>query len=227
LGYDPAGFFILGLFIKDRVTFIVDGFNLYHSVKEAQKALQGKSTRWLDLYSLCKSYLHLFGRTAELEKVYYFSALAKHLEYYRPQVTKRHRDYIQCLQASGVITQLNRFKKKDVFCSNCKTNIVKYEEKETDVAIAVKLLELLIKNECDTAVLVTGDTDLGAAFRTADSLFHAKRIVFAFPYRRKNRELSQLAPGSFEIKKEQYHRHQFSDPFLLPGGHKMDKPQKW
>ncbi len=116
--------------MENRVTFIVDGFNLYHSVKEAQKALRGKSTKWLDIYSLCKSYLHLFGRAAVLEKVDYFSALAKHLESYRPQVTKRHRDYIQCLQDSGVVTQLNRFKKKSVFCSNCKSTTEKYEEKK-------------------------------------------------------------------------------------------------
>ena len=95
------------------------------------------------------------------------------------------------------------------------------------MAIAVKLLEVLVKDECDTVALVTGDTDLAAAYRTADALFPGKRIVFAFPYRRKNKELAKLAPGSFEVKKEQYRRHQFSDPYVLSTGHEIQKPSSW
>jgi len=38
-----------------RTAFLVDGFNLYHSLKDAQFALGGRSTRWLDLRSFCSS----------------------------------------------------------------------------------------------------------------------------------------------------------------------------
>ena len=66
------------------------------------------------------------------------------------------------------------------------------EEKETDVAIAAKLFELLVGNQCDT--------DLAPACRTARRLFQDKNIGFAFPYRRKNKELAKLASFSFNIK---------------------------
>lgn len=211
----------------DRVTFIIDGFNLYHSVRTAERDLQGVSTRWLDIKSLCTSYLHLLGRSAVLHEIYYFSALAKHLEATKPDVTRRHRDFIRCLRATGVITELHRFKKKNIWCPTCGGKFARYEEKETDVAIAVKLLELLAEDRCDTAVLVTGDTDLAPAFRTADKLFPHKRIIFAFPYKRKNKELAQLAPGSFEMKKEQYTKHQFDDPYVLPNGVGIRKPKRW
>jgi uncharacterized LabA/DUF88 family protein len=62
----------------------------------------------------------------------------------------------------------------------------RYEEKETDVAIASKLFEVLTNGACDTAVLVTRDTDLVPALGTAQRLFPNACILFAFPYGRAN-----------------------------------------
>jgi uncharacterized LabA/DUF88 family protein len=210
-----------------RVTFIIDGFNLYHSVREASRDLDGESTRWLDIRRLCSSYIYLFGKTAVLQEIHYFSALAKHLENRDPDITKRHRDFIKCLKATGVVAEINRFKKKSMTCPSCKHKFDRYEEKETDVAVAIKLLELFVTDSCDTVVLVTGDTDLAPVVRTAKKLFASKKVVFAFPYKRKNQELANLAPESFEIKKEQYGKHQFPDPYVLPDGSKICKPSKW
>jgi len=211
----------------NRVTFLIDGFNLYHSVRTAQYHLDGVSTKWLDIKSLFKSYLHLFGKDAELEEIYYFSALATHLEATNPDVTKRHRDYIQCLHESGIITEIHRFKRKTVWCSTCRRDHVKFEEKETDVAVAVKLFELFYRDKCDTITLVTGDTDIVPAIKTANAIFPFKQVVCAFPYQRKNRELAHLAPGSFEIKKGQYAKYQFPDPFITSRGNKISKPSHW
>jgi uncharacterized LabA/DUF88 family protein len=211
----------------DRVTFLIDGFNLYHSICDASKDLHGASTKWLDINGLCLGYMHLLGKTAVLQEIYYFSALAQHLEFKKPNVTQRHKDLIKCLTAKGVIVELNRFKKKSMKCPSCGHKYDRYEEKETDVSVALKLLELFITNSCDTVVLVTGDTDLAPAVKTAKRLFSSKRVIFAFPYKRKNSELAQLAPSSFEIKKERYTKHQFSDPYILPDGSKINKPSKW
>jgi uncharacterized LabA/DUF88 family protein len=210
-----------------RVTFIIDGFNLYHSVRQASRDLKGASTRWLDIKKLCSSYIYLFGKTAVFEEIYYFSALAKHLETRDSDITKRHKDFIKCLEATGVIAEIHRFKKKSLSCPSCKHKFCRYEEKETDVAVAVKLLELFIADSCDIVVLVTGDTDLAPAVRATDKLFANKKVVFAFPYKRKNQELAKLAPDSFEIKKEQYAKHQFLNPYVLKDGTKICKPNKW
>jgi len=158
-----------------------------------------------------------------------FSALATHIEALDPDVTARHRRLIKCLEDTGVIVGLSRFKPRQIRCPEprCGKTFLKHEEKETDVAIAVKLLEVFLKNECDTAVLVTGDTDLAPAVRTAVSLFPTKRILFAFPYLRKNKELSKLAPGSFTIDKSQYAKYQFPDPCILSDGTAIGKPPSW
>jgi len=105
--------------------------------------------RGSDLSSLCRSYLHLFGKTAVLHEIYYFSALAKHLEATNPDVTLRHEAYLTCLEDSGVLIQLSRFKKKRFRCEKCGANLKRHEEKETDVALGAKLLELFINAACD------------------------------------------------------------------------------
>ncbi len=92
----------------NRTIFLVDGFNLYFSLKQAEKDF-GKSTRWLDLNSLCKSYLSQVGNKAQLQDIYYFSALAHHLTTIDPYMVKRHQDYISCLKNSGVQVELGRF----------------------------------------------------------------------------------------------------------------------
>ncbi len=211
----------------NRVSFIIDGFNLYHSVRQAQRDLGGISTKWLDVRRLCEGYLYLFGRDAVFQRAYYFSALAHHLEASNPDVTNRHRAFLECLEATGVEVVLNRFKRKTIRCKHCGKRFSRYEEKETDVALAVKLVEVLAEDACDTVVLVTGDTDLAPALRTANRLFPSKSVAFAFPYGRKNKELKQLAPDSFEISKGQYPKYQLPDPFRLPSGRDVRKPSKW
>jgi len=61
-----------------RTVFLVDGFNLYHSLIEAQRDEGGASTKWLDLRGICKSFLPVAGRVAgdraDLERIHYFSA---------------------------------------------------------------------------------------------------------------------------------------------------------
>jgi len=216
----------------NRVTFLVDGFNLYHSARDAEKIFK-ISTKWLDLKKLCESYLsriaHVVDEKTAIENIYYFSALAKHLEATNPDVTNRHRTLIKCFKDTGITIELNRFKPKEIRCvePSCRKRFIKHEEKETDVAIGVKLLEIFITDECDTAVLLTGDTDLAPAVKTAQRLFPEKHILFAFPFLRKSKDLAKLAPESFKMKKKQYQKYQFSDPYMLSDGTPVQKPPSW
>jgi uncharacterized LabA/DUF88 family protein len=215
--------------VVERVTFLIDGFNLYHSVEGASQALglNGAGTKWLDIAALCRSYLHLFGRSAALHEVHYFSALARHLEATKPDVTARHALYLDCLKDTGVVVELSRFKKRRFRCDKCGANLKRHEEKETDVALATKLLELFVTDAADRIVLVTGDTDVAPAVRTAQRLFPAKTICFAFPFDRKNEELAQLVSMSFHMSKDAYAKHQFADPHVTRRGEAISKPARW
>jgi len=107
-GYD------LGAFFMNRVSFLVDGFNFYHSVVDLQR-IHKVGSKWLDIFQLCKSYIYLFGKDAKLESVHYFSALAHHLAPSDPDRVGRHRQYIHCLKDSGVIPQLSKIQKEILF----------------------------------------------------------------------------------------------------------------
>lgn len=169
----------------------------------------------------------MVGGDAQLEEIYYFSALANHLEQAKPGLTSRHRILLECFSDSGVIVELSRFKLKDLTCPNCKHRYKRAEEKETDVALAAKLFEILFNDECDVAVLMTGDTDIAPAVRVAAKLFPLKQVCFAFPYGRKNKELAKLVGTSFRISKEAYTTHQLHDPVQLTSGKVIPKPLTW
>jgi uncharacterized LabA/DUF88 family protein len=207
-----------------RVAFIVDGFNVYHSIEEAVAKGGYNSLKWLDLRSLCASYLSTIDRSAILEGVYYFSAPATHRD---PATVKRHMIYCACLTASGVTVEMSRFRPKDVRCPKCKKRFVRHEEKETDVAIAAKLLELTSTDCSDAVVLVSGDTDLLPAIRTVTRLYPGKRILMGFPHARFSKELRAAASASFKIKAKACAAHQFPATVRLSDGREIHKPPTW
>lgn len=212
----------------NRITFLIDGFNVYHSIKDAIRDTGGASLRWLDLRSLCDAYVHdFFGPGFALERACYFSALAYHLKPWKPQVVERHRTYIRALESVDVEVNLARFKRRSLRCDCCGGRFMRHEEKETDVAIAVRLFELLAKSDTNTVVIVSGDTDLLPAIRTARQLFPSNDICVGFPYHRVNKDLRRAASRCFKIGRQQYVSHQFPDPIRLPGGAEIHKPVEW
>jgi uncharacterized LabA/DUF88 family protein len=210
----------------NRVAFLIDGFNLYHSLKSLGQR-ETISTKWLDVKGLCASYLYLLEGRAESVGVHYFSALASHLRKFDREIVERHKAYLECLTDKGVNNQMARFKKKIIYCPHCREKIVRYEEKETDVAISVKILELLVTDTCDSIVVLTGDTDVAPAIRTASNLFPQKSIYCLFPYDRTNNELTSIAKGTFQISKDSILRHQLSDPYICRDGSSISKPADW
>jgi uncharacterized LabA/DUF88 family protein len=213
--------------IPDRVCFLVDGFNLYHSICQAAKELNGVPVKWMDLPSLCQNHLYLMGMRARIVRIVYFTAYAHHLHENNPGKVSRHKAYTRALTANSVEVRESHFKRKDTFDLKTRTVFVTYEEKETDVAIASALFEGGVLNLFDTAVLVTGDTDLRPAVATFQRLYPHKRVLFAFPFARKNRELANLAPGSFSFSAESYAANQFLPQVRLPSGKFVHKPTEW
>jgi uncharacterized LabA/DUF88 family protein len=218
-----------------RVAFLVDGFNLYHSLVEAELALTDPTTglhppvKWLDLVSICRFTLGKLSPNDEVGQVHYFSALAKHRQFQDATVTVRHEAYMDCLRETGVTIELGKFKEKwPIICGRCKRKVARgMEEKETDVAIGVRLLDLFVRDAADAAVLVTGDSDISPAIRCAREHRPSKPIFACFPFRRFSKELKMLANRNVTLTKEGYARAQFSDPFLLKSGRKVSKPVAW
>ncbi len=211
----------------NRTAFLVDGFNLYHSLRAASSSLDGAGTRWLDLAAFCRSILVLLGEDARLESVTYFSALARHLELRAPETIRRHEDYLDCLRDRGVAVQLSHFKLKVIRCLECSAKLHRHEEKETDVAIASLAFELLHTDRCDTVVLISGDSDLAPAIRTGTRLFPDKLFVSVSPFHRVSKELQSAAGAHFKVSAAHYVRHQLPNPYVTQAGRLIHKPAGW
>ena len=88
--------------------------------------------------------------------------------------------------------------------------------------------EVFFRDLCDVAVMVTGDSDLAPAVRSAQALFPAKQVYLLSPYKRLSFELKSLCPGrSFRVKSRAYVDHQLPNPFPLADGSMLTKPAKW
>lgn len=112
---------------------------------------------------------------------------------------------------------------KEVRCqATCQKKYTVYEEKETDVAIAVKLFEILTSDLADVIVIMTGDTDLRPAYNAAKHLYPAKEFEFAFPFGRKNKSLD-----GFKMKIDRYASNLLPDPYILSDGTPISKPSTW
>jgi len=213
--------------MANRVTFLVDGFNLYFSVRHAEAALQTSHLRWLNVSELLSSFLYLFGRDAILEGIHFFTAVPDFLYETDPAAILGFREHLQALRETGVQLHIADFKRKSLTCPHCREKIDRYEEKETDVALGVKAMELLHLDACDTLVFVSGDTDFAPAMRTAKRLFPAVQVCVAFPHARFNAELQQIADFSFRIRAARYDEHQFPDPLRLSDGRVLRRPAGW
>ena len=212
----------------NRVIFLIDGFNLYHSVVEAQDDNGDQCVKWLDLRRLCLSFMDKIaahaGEKTELADIHYFTAHPGHCS---EGTQYRHRLYTRCLKSLGVHVHRGRFKVKIVTCHLCNQDCQHHEEKETDVAIAAKLFDLCYRGAADSFVLVTGDTDLVPALRTCRDLFPSLFIFCAFPYLRVNDDLKRFSHDTFKLTRESYLAHQYPNPLPLPNGTRIFRPREW
>jgi uncharacterized LabA/DUF88 family protein len=213
--------------MANRVTFLVDGFNLYFSVRHAETALRTSHLRWLDVLGLLSSFLYLFGGRATLEEVHFFTAIPGFLFETDPAAVLGFQAHLQALRKTGVHLHLADFKRKAISCPRCGAEFNRHEEKETDVALGVKAIELLHLRACDTLVIVSGDTDFAPAIRTAKRLFSQAKVAVAFPHGRFNAELQQIADFSFRIRAARYTEHQLLDPVRLRDGRVLRRPPGW
>jgi hypothetical protein len=106
----------------------VDGFNLYHGLK----AKHGRAYLWLDLDALAR---RLLKPGQALAGVKYFTASVRN----DPDALARQNAYIGALRKTGVQVTRGRYQQKRTTCRSCGASRTTYEEKETDVNIAVSL----------------------------------------------------------------------------------------
>ncbi len=197
----------------------VDGFNLYHGLR----AKYGRRYHWLDLVELAQT----LRPRDHLVKVKYFTASVLD----DPGALSRQDTYLQALSAhSGPMIEIikGRYQKKQKQCRQCGSQWTHYEEKETDVNIAVSLVADVATKAATSAMLISADSDLSPAVRTAQRLEPGVHIMAAFPPKRFSGELQKLMPASFSIGRAKFSGAQLPDKLADPvTGHVIERPAKW
>lgn len=201
-----------------RVAVYVDGFNVYFGLR----AKYNRKYLWLDLQALAAS---LLRRGQTLQHVRYFTARVRN----DPEGEQRQSDYLDALQARSQLVRVKdgRFQEKNRRCRDCGSTWTVFEEKETDVNIAVALLADAVRDEFDTALLISADSDLCPAVRETKSLFPEKRIVVAFPPNRHSADLRRVVDGFMFIGDDKIRRAQLPDEVVTRAGVVLRRPKHW
>jgi uncharacterized LabA/DUF88 family protein len=207
-----------------RLMFLVDGFNLYHSLQKAPHFIKNKKKyqkyKWLDIRKLCELYIE---KDEKIVAIKYFTAFA----FWRPDSCRRHEQYIKALASVGVVTIFGKFYRKYRVCSKCNQYYESHEEKRTDVNIAISLLVNAVQDKYDTAIIISADSDLIPAIEAVKLNFPNKNIGIIIPLFGKAKELKKIADFHSKINEGHLRSCQFSDTIDIGSGVKLTKPPEW
>src|SRR3990167_8279368 len=179
--------------MMQRTIIYVDGFNLYYG------CLKKTPYRWLDLKSLFEK---LLDSSHQICKIKYFTALVSirkndnqsqlHQKYYLqaletfiPEIEIHYGHYLTHTVKAKVANPPPEF-----------IDILKTEEKGSDVNLALHFLNDAWLDNYDCAVLVSNDSDLAESMKLV-KMQHQKKLGLIFPdtnpKRKPSRQLCQHA----------------------------------
>lgn len=200
----------------ERVNFYIDGYNFYRGLRDKN----WKNYYWLDMVKFCSLFLKPHQ---ELTEVNYFSAIPK---------GKAKQDRFDSFltankQNPKFALHLGKFMEKTITFGT--RTIKTYEEKQTDVHIAVKMIRDVVLDKCDTSILVSADSDLTPPIDFLREYKPKHRIYVYFPPNRFSYDLKQKANSFIHL---QNHQQKFvnavlPDSIQLPNGHSITRPDKW
>jgi len=195
----------------------VDGFNLYNGLHE----VYSHRYLWLDLVALVRT----MRSKSTLLKVKYFTATLLN----DPDAQGRQAHYIAALEAAYpdlVEVVYGRYQPKPMTCKTCGAEWTSYEEKETDVNIAVALVSDVASKAATDFYIISGDSDLSPAVRQAQIDNPKAFCVAFFPPQRLSDELVKLMPSSQPIGRNKYAEAQFPETLVTEHA-TFARPIKW
>lgn len=216
--------------MNNRAVFFIDGFNVYHSIRDAIDIIHPKyhKYKWLNYYALAKC----IARNKppyidDVKRVLYFTSFCD----WDTSKMKKHQILVKALQNEGVEVILGKFSPLMRTCKACCLTYEDHIEKRTDVNIEIKMLELAYEDQYDIAYLVSGDNDLIPAILSVITNFPNKKICVVFPFRRKSKTMSDIVidNGGFirNIRESYLRKSRFPNQIRLANGEIIDCPLSW
>ena len=174
----------------------IDGFNLYHG------ALRNTAFKWLDVSQLCE---HLL-QGHQIEKIKYFTAPMKiRAGDSDPDKPVRQQIYLRALKTLPNVEIIEGFflmhavvmRRAD---GKGSVNVLKTEEKGTDVKIAAHLLHDGHNNVYEMAVVISNDSDLAEPIKMVTQDLKRPVVVIS-PFKTNTLELARVASSRRQLRK--------------------------
>lgn len=205
-----------------RTSIYIDGFNLYY------RALRKTSYRWLDLKALATNLLQPHNQITQIK--YFTTLVTGRLD---PQQPVRQKSYIRAIEKhipelsvyyGHFLTNKTRMPTVPLTNPIKMVDVIKTEEKGSDVKLAVHLLNDAWKNEFDCAVVISNDSDLAEAMRLVSEEHHKIIGLFTPGEGHSSVELAQYAKFTKRIRAGVLSKSQLPNP--IPGT-TIHKPLTW
>jgi uncharacterized LabA/DUF88 family protein len=203
--------------MQKKVIVFIDGFNLYHAINANRNYHKYK---WLDLDRLSNLYI---TKNENIVDILYFTALAT----WNPSKVKKHKLFIKANELNGVHTIYGEFKKRDKYCNLCHKRYQTFEEKQTDVNIAVQLFKLSIENKYDKAIIISGDSDLLPSINAVRKTFPSKQLGVIIPIGRRAEALKQACDFYMKMKEKHLSSSRFEQRIQINQTEYLECPPAW
>lgn len=199
-----------------RAALYIDGFNLYHAISDLEKPY----LKWLNLWRLGEMLSK--GHAKSLDRAVFCTA------YFKSNHSKnvRHRAYVEALGNVGVQTKLGHITDEPMGCRcGCGHKWDAPREKETDINIALAMLDDAYQNLFDVAFLVTADTDQAATLRMMRARFPEKKLISVVPPGRfPSKHLLDLSDAKINLTADHIDLCAFSAMVAAPGRRTIARP---
>ena len=206
-----------------RANVYVDAFNLYYG------CLKGSPYRWLDLDALCRKLLP----RDHIHRIRYFTALVSGRSA-DPRQPQRQQIYLRALRTIPHLSvHLGHYLSHPVRMPLARpprvgpqtVEVIRTEEKGSDVNLASYLLLDGFRGDCEAAVVISNDSDLKVPIQLAQAeLGLVVGIVNPHPPSRRSRALQPTFWR--QVREPQLRSSQFPQ-ILEDGKGSIRKPPEW
>lgn len=199
-----------------KVNFYFDGFNFYYGLRSKK----WRKYYWLDIIKFCESFLL---QDQELNKVYYCTAVQTNLG-----KKKRQDDFFRANRLNLKFELIfGKYINKTLHIKG--QTIHTFEEKQTDVNIAVEMIKGVITKSNDITVLVSADSDLVPPIKLIKEIDPLHQIHVYFPPERNSADLRQLSDRVVKLSnyEQRFKKSLLPDSITLPNNYVLKRPKKW
>ncbi len=203
-----------------KITVYIDGFNLYYG------CLRDTPYLWLDLHKMCR----LLFPHDEIVRIKYFTAPIRDRKDGDPDRPNRQQIYFRALRTIPCLEIIEGVFLTHVISmklANGKgyAQVIKSEEKGTDVNIATHLVHDAHTRSFERAVVISNDSDLVTPIRIVVQDLNIPVTVIS-PFEKNNIQLKSVATSIKRIRNGLLSASQFETIIHDEMG-EFHKPEKW